>query len=546
MAVEVEVTGGGRYAGAKSAIGTYSVSEESTPIVASDSSGGVGQITFSAVDDPSRLGSVLLLDSELTLSDGERGTTVGTITGVTGNDGLLNVRATSRLGQLVADKTVPGVNDDFDTVARYYLEQVGIDGDIVIDDSLMGIPVIAPGWTGDMWTKFKELLVTIGAEVSLVQDKVVIRPIRQRDAWEANNINVSWNMEQIDLAKEVEIFYYNSQEVIDGLVYPYGGWNEDVSIFSVDTGQVETVNIPVNVSLTSLQQPVVQDYVSKAYGASSVYAVVGNDNKPITAAQWTASNGKLTVAIGEDGQSIDVTMVGGVGAVSEYAPFRIAVSAGSGDHYSSLRLIGSGIGFDKQSIILPTGVDPDTIPRDVGVTVDNVFIRTKAQAYDIGTAVAGKWASPTRTISITKAEITKSGETDTNLNYKTFADFDEYAVAESLTTFGDFDAEWAGQTFGDFDNYWYELVKEDLSLQVFGNVNGSRLQWRRAKYRIRTAEITESGVSFSAEADTTFGDFDESAAGMTFADFDALYDGLTFADFDAIPLPIVEDHYDQE
>ena len=64
-------------------------------------------------------------------------------------------------------------------------------------------------------------------------------------------------------------------------------------------------------------------------------------------------------------------------------------------------------------------------------------------------------------------------------------------------------------------------------------------------YRIRSATTTASGVDYTAEADTTFGDFDDSATGMTFADFDAMYAGLTFNDFALIPLANVKPEYDR-
>lgn len=545
MAVEIEVIGNGRYAGAKSNIGEYSVLEESTPVEASDSTGGTGTITFNVIEDPSRLGSILLLNDEVKLTDGDRGDTEGKINSLSSNDGNLSVTADSRLGRLVVDKTADPVNDTFENVMYYYLGLAGITTGIAIEDSLASIPVIAQGWSGDLWTKIKELCVTVGAEISLVKGNVVLRPVRQRRALEINNISQSWTVQNTELAKEVEVVYYDSEWKTNQLVYPKGGWNQDVTVYTVDAGQTTTINIPVDVSIVSIDQPVMQTSVDRDYSATSVYSIAGNDGLPITPAQWEADGGKVSVSIGADRKSIDLTLVGAIGATTRYAPYRVAMSSGPGDYYSSLRVVGTGLHYERQSVIMPTGADEESTSRDIGVTVDNIFVKSRHQANDIALNVASKWAAPVRTISITKSTINKPGETDQSFNYATFGDFDAYAAANGIVTFGNFDTAWAGDTFRDFDDYWYSLVQDDFDFQVFGNANGARVQWRRAIYRIRSVTITASEVSYSAEADTIFSDFDESADGLTFADFDALYDDLTFADFSLIPLPISDPEYDR-
>lgn len=547
MAVEVEIVGNGQFAGAKANITEYTVSEESTPVEASDSSGGTGQITFGAVDDPTRFGSVLLLNDTVKLTDGDRGNIEGKINSLTSNDRVLTIVADSLLGRLVVDKKAEPVHGTFGDAITYYLSLGGITDNIAIDTSLVPLPVVAQGWDGDLWTKIKELLVTVGAEITLVRGNILVRPVRERRAMEINNVSEAWTVANVDLAKEVEINYYNSEWKTNQLVYPAGGWNEDVSVYTVDAGQVLKVNIPVDVSVTSVQQPTVQSSVSKAHSSSSVYAVAGNDGLPIVPAQWTARGGKLTVAIGEDGKSLDVTIVGASGDLIRYAPFRIAMSAGPSDYYSSLRIVGDGLHYTQQTLTVPTGVDDAFTSRDVGVTVDNIFVKDINQAWDVALGVTSKWSTPQRILNISKADINRPGETQQTYDYATFEDFDDYAVAEGLTTFALFDAEWAGQTFGGFDDYWYDLVADSFDFQVFGNANGARVQYRRAMYRIRSVSITPDGVSYMAEADTTFNDFDESAdmtPGMTFGDFDTSYDGLTFNDFALIPLPNVLPEYE--
>lgn len=80
---------------------------------------------------------------------------------------------------------------------------------------------------------------------------------------------------------------------------------------------------------------------------------------------------------------------------------------------------------------------------------------------------------------------------------------------------------------------------------AFGNVVGARLPWRRSMYRVKSVTITPTSVDYTAESDTTFGDFEASATGMTFAQFETSYSGMTFEDFSLAPLPKVESEYDR-
>jgi hypothetical protein len=493
---------------------------------------------------------VLLLNDTVKLTDGDRGNTEGKINAITSNDRVMSITADSRLGRLVIDTRADPVNDTFSNVLYYYLGLGGITTEIAVDTSLSSIPILAQGWEGDLWTKIKELLVTVGAEIALVRGTVQVRPVRERRALEINNVSESWSVQNIDLAQQVEIYYYNSEYKTNKMVYPQDGWNEDVPVYTVDAGKTLEVNIPVDISLVSLVQPTMFTSMPRYYtGPSSGYTVAGNDGLPIPVAMWTNNGGRLTVEIGEDGKSIDLTVVGATGDAARYAPYRIAVSAGPSDYYSSLRIQGTGLFYKQESIIVPTGVDEASTSRDVGVTVDNIFVKDIRQAWDVALDVTGKWSAPTRTINISKADINRPGETQQSFDYALFADFDQYADDESLLTFGDFDAEWPSpDTFGDFDQFWYDKVADTFEFQVFGNAVGARVQFRRAIYRIRSTTIAPDGVSYMAEADTTFEDFDESAGmnpGMDFADFDVLYDGLSFSDFALIPLPYVDDEYDR-
>jgi len=86
-------------------------------------------------------------------------------------------------------------------------------------------------------------------------------------------------------------------------------------------------------------------------------------------------------------------------------------------------------------------------------------------------------------------------------------------------TFADFDTEWAGKTFQDFNDYFYAQVADDFVNQAFGNAAGARVKNGYAYYRVRSATINPQVISYTAERDTIFSDFNDVWAGKTFADF---------------------------
>ena len=707
MAVTLKVTGNGHFAGAETNLSGYSVQEDATPTVGGDNSGGVGQIDFTVIEDKGPEGTILLLNDTVELTDDSNGRTNGDVSSVSVNDGVASISAISRLGRLVATRTVQPYTGTLTGAFTYYFSLAGITSGFSFDSALTpatrtnliknpsgrrtltgysalngtmgqdigldtyvvsagsfvagnvgvliqgftigtdllpnttytvsgsvyqsnpsstskffltgsvtanspgvtgwgttsltfttpasgsinlwvlnGANVVAGdvvafrdlllevgstagtyfdgsypvkgftgyswtgatdnstsvqgpkqvsyvGFTGDVWDWLKQICVAQQIEISLVSSNIVVRPIRGREAEVHKNSSVSWSVANGDIARAVRVWQYNSYRQVNGLVYPAGGWNSDVAVYQVDANEVLTVNIPVNVSIESLQQPSVVSYVDRAYtGPSSVYAVAGNDGLPVPPAQWTAQGGSLTVAIGEDTRSIDVTITGASDPVGTYAPYRIAMSAGPSNYYSSLRLIGTGVFFSKQSYDFTTGVPNDKTATEIGVEIDSPAINTIQEAYTIGIGAAQRWAGADQGISVSATVINRKGDKGT-YNYPTFAQFDtDYAGK----TFAQFDTTWTGKTFADFNNAYYASVADTFENQAFGNVAGARVKHRQAYYRIRNATTTEAGIQYSAERDTTFADFDAVWTGKTFADFDTRFTGKTFADFGVIPL----------
>lgn len=551
MAVEVRITGTGSYAGTQSELSDYSYSEEATPINPADTGGGVGQFSFSAVENPSgRDGSVLLMGDTVQLSDGANGTTTGIVSSVDSADGVASVTSDSRLIKLMATRTMRPLTGSVTNAIKAYLSLAGITTNIVIDKSYDSVQVVTPGWTGIIWDNLKQLVMAHRGEISLVSNNIVVRPIRGRIAENKRNISENWSVAKGQLARTVEVNYYNNRYVYSGLMYPNNvGWNSDVQVYQVDAGATLNVNVPISASLVSVIQPVCLSFVAKNNNGS-VYSVIGADGLPIPPTQWLENGGRVTVYVGEDTKSLDIEIVG---ARTTQGPYRIAVASSASDTYSSLRILGTGTFFDQRTETLLTGVDDDDTAQIIGVTVDSPHISTIEQAYTLGINTAAQYGGAEQTLSISTVGINRAGETGSTA-YVTYDQFqsgvDDQATVWNGKTYDDFQAEWSGKTYNQFNQYYQALVLDDFENQAFGNVAGSRVQYRDAIYRINSATISPGEVSYQARRDTTYDDFQKQwtltpyelvgpnakTTPYTYADFDRIMSGRTYNSFATTPL----------
>lgn len=505
---------------------TFSVSEDSTPIDPSDSTGAVGQFTFGIDED---VNTKLLLEATVNLSDQSQGVTSGMVRGISSNNGDVTVTADSRLALLATKRQAQPFTGTLENAFLYYLGLVGITSGIVVDSTIASRAVIYRGWNEDVWTQLKKLCTAEQVEISLASDNVILRPLRGRVAETYRAGDRTWAMDTSQMARSVEIYYYQNQYRTSSLAYPEGGWNAEVPIFNVNAGETTTYDIPLTSSLSSITQPVPQLSVSPTYSASSVYAVSGVDGLPIPVAQWVDGGGSLTVAINEDTRSLTVTIVGA--KETQYSPYSIALSDGE-NKYSTLRLVGTGVFTNAIKLTGKTSVDPAKVSEEIGATVENEFIRTAQQAYEAMAWMKKRYAGPQYTLNVTGGGINRIGDSG-SYAYPTIEEFDAHHVGDTIASFN---TEYSGDTIAQFNDYWNGTVADDFANQAFGNVSGAREKFDNAWFRIRTATITPEGVSYTAEDDTTIGDFNAEWSGTTIADFNTRWAGLTMKDFNANPL----------
>ncbi|MDR6907463.1 hypothetical protein J2X63_003171 [Agromyces sp. 3263] len=451
------------------------VSEDATPLDPSDNFGGVGAVAFTI---PENAGSKSLLNADVTVTDAARGTTQGVVKALAGENGSVKVDALTRLSALVADRTALPHVGTLESLLLYYFGLCGITDGIVIDETVGAVEVVVPGWYGDVWQQLKKLTAAYQFEIIPVGTDIAARPPRTITADRVKESAFSWALDESQLAQTVEAWYYPAEEITDALVVG----NELSPVANLDAGEVFEFDIQLDASLSSVVQPVPATSVGFGESSASVYSVLDQFDNPVPADAWTAGGGSVTVEIGEDTRTLHVTVVGSQNRF--LAPYRLAGKAISGAEYSTLRVIGTGVSFERKKYVLPASTD-DRATDIVGAEVDNEFLSSWGHAHLVLLHSARRHGGVTRRIS---------------------------------------------------GSAWHVLSAADFSGQAYGNVAGARIFEDFNVYRIRSATITPSSVSYEAEVDTTIADTNAVNEGFTIAEWNAFWAGRPISEFNLRPL----------
>lgn len=530
---------------------SFSVQEAATPLAAGDSSGSVGTITFNIPKpDPNifpeydlvKFGARILKGREVRLIDTRKGFTLGKVVSTGRNDSAADFSFTcnSRLGSLnvygiQAQPYIGSLRGMF----QYYLSLAGITADLFVDDSIASRPVVIPGWNGELWYYLKQLAAAQECDISLVSGVILLRPIRTRTAERGRDVERSAPAGGGTLAQSVEVYQYNNRAITNELVYPEGGWTEDVSTINVNAGEFTEEILELSASVSSIQQPVMQTFVSRDHRSSSVFTVVGDDGLPIQPAAWTQFGGSLKVSINEDTKSLTVAIQAPSGLPNkdgeEIGVYGISLSSdGSTGRYSTLRIVGSGVAFDKQKIRIPTGVSASETATDVGVTIDNPFLSTLQDVYRAGSWAARSFSGLSQTLTGSVTAINQLGDTGD----ATYPPYSKDQSNHAGRTYQQVQTFYAGQTYGFIQDALFASVRDEFENQVFGNVNGARV-WDESShrwYRVREGTLNPDLISFSADDDLIHRDQTDLNDGITYADAAYFYSGRTYQDADFMGL----------
>lgn len=518
---------------------TYQVQESSTPLAGGDSSGGIGTIE---ADLPALPFSPIGLNAEepLEMIDTALGSTLGTVREVNQSRGAsgtpFSVMASNRLGEFNIEAQVQPFVGRLEDAFRYYCSLANIDTGILVDAALADLPVNFIGWNGNLWNHMKMMATAISADLNLISNNVVLRPVRLFDAVRRRNVASAPSITSTELARKQEVIWYPTRNVERGLVYPSGGYRSDITPLSVAAGETAEItlddNKDVHASIFEIEQPVAQSFVAMNYDSSSVYSVVGDDGLPIPPQQWADFGGSLSVRIREDTRALVVTIVGATGLYQANGEpmktFRIGISSGSSssDTYSTLRIVGRFIETRPESLILPTGVEDYRTGQEFAPTIDNPFLNTLEAAYSAGIRGARRYAGRRMTLTASVVALNRRGDRGT-------ANYPPYSYAQNLWggfTYGGVKALNAGLTYGDIQQRFYEAVQDNFENQVFGNAPGARVwdQDTGRYYRIRQASTTWGGMEIEADDDLTNGDMQSFFQGQTYGQVAQYFAGQSY------------------
>lgn len=468
----------------------YSITEDATTIDPSNYNGGAGQITVQTQDIvASNIRE--FYTAFLMLDDTTLGSVQGTVRGMSNNSGSLTLTADSIVGLLNVDKLVEPQTGTLSQAFSYYLGLVDLAGSLDVDSSIAARQVYYRGWDGNVWDNLKRILLSERIELSFVDGSIVVRPLRTQEIDASHFTQTGWEMNSQQVASKVRVHYYSNTLLNQGEVYPVppdeimpqdreeSGPAPEPTVYNVDAGERLVFTVDMKASLTQVNQPQVVDFVeNRSYaGTNGVYAVAGNDGKPIKASQWTAQGGRLSVRLLNPNQ-IEVTII--APAVSTYAPYRIAMTAGASSYYNSLHITGRGVFFTDRYVDLVTGATANTTAEEIGAEIENPFISTLSQAYSVGQFAAATYAT-TQTISGSGRRLV-----DTNV--------------------------------------------------AFGNVAGGRILVDNAYYRVDSATHGPDQTSLNGSLDTLIKDVNARFDGMTMGEFSEIWMGRPMLDVTMAPL----------
>lgn len=536
----------------------YSVSESSTPLSAGDASGGTGSLTITfPTPDPYversgtsptgwdrvlQYGPDILIGGSVSVTDSRKGYTVGTVVGVTASyDGAsLTVICRGRLQALdVYNVQSEPFIGTLEGAFRYYCGLARISSGILVDTALAARNVVFPGWNGELWYNLKRMAAVLEAEVALVSGIIVLRPIRRNVIIAGRDITRGRAVETGQLAEAVEAYQYNNRAITNQLVYPPGGWTAEVEVLNVNAGETSEYTLELSSSLSSFQVPTMQTFVAQNHSASSVYTIVANDNLPVTPAMWTAQGGKVEISRDPSTTRLNVKLTGPSRPIplatgGEASSFSLALSSGDSSRYSTLRIVGTGVRFDKQKVLIRTGATAAQTANEIGVTLDNPFMSTLSDVMRAGSRAAKTFAGAIPTLTGSVASVNARGDsgTETVANYLTV----QAVRAENL--YSTVQTSQGSKTYQQETDQWNAGNTDSFDNQVFGNVTGARVWDEKSRrwYRIREATITPGDISFSADDDLTYGDAQVVYSSRTYAEMQTARTGLTYQQVDLIGL----------
>jgi len=510
MGVEI-INGSGNGGVFEDTIMGWSYSEEVTSLEPGNIKGATGQVSFRAGElTADKVGnthpnSKLMINNAISIHDDDYGIVDVKVKTISTNAGVASVTGDTLQWRLNTVKTampVPNVNQTDVTKSvpanllgaiNYYCGLVGIVPtiDSALSAELEAVTVNFIGWKGNVWEYLKMLCaacsssatVTSPFEMFVGEDGLAFRKaLTTASGLDEFKSEHSVTVSSGNPAKQVDIYRYKTsygqKNVFEQSNYDESGENPGKFLASitdsmqVEAGETVTKRVKINATLETVNQPVcvstiTRDFPKPYEGSTGEYVIFGSDDYAILPGQWNMYGGKVTVALTDVPDEIEITVtappvdslekaLGGTG----YAPYRVGIETAGGEDYPAFWITGIGVFFEKRKHTILTGAPDEYAPSDNATTIDNPFIIGLGQVYSRGVAAAQAICGPVVTASSTLATANAFGQTigrteliESNKFRIESAAYSESSVtieASACATIAEFNAKWSGKTFTDF------------------------------------------------------------------------------------------------
>lgn len=486
----------------------FSYSEDVTSLEPSSIDGGLQQVSASIIGTTSgtHTDSRLLINNDMILSDTELGDLHFRVKKVSKNMDMINLSGDTLSSRLNVEKQAGphgGAGANLFTAITYYCGLVGvtpiIDSEFALE--LEAVDVNFIGWKGIVWEKLKELCAAVSASttdnvgIEMVvegEDLKFRKALQQTVDLSAMNSDLSFEVDAFDAAKSIEIYNYNTSYGSDKVIYDQGYFDESVEekdrfqnslsdSMQVNAGEVVRKRFKVNASLESVNQPVPVTQITRTWpgpyeGATGEYVIVGVDDIPVEPTQWEGLGGSLKInLVDEKGEplapdEIEVVITApsvpnlphaANPAEAGFSPYKIGLESSGEADYPAFWITGNGVFFEKTLETYGTGAPDEYTAKDVGVTIDNIFITKSSDSSSRGVAAAQVACGPRINMNQTVASGVSFGSSIGSLqsvdsNIYRISSISFGAGPSSLTSvpmarISDFNTAWSGSSFAQFD-----------------------------------------------------------------------------------------------
>lgn len=479
---------------------SFSYSEDVTSLEPSNLTGGVGQVSITAVAvHDEKVGnthpaSKFLINNQMVLTDDNLGTISFNVKEVSISDEVVSASGLTIHERLNVTRTAAphgGSGATLWTAIVYYCSLVDVVPSIssALQATLDAIDVNFIGWQGNVWEHLKMLCAgvtiadddNVGLEMYIDDDTLTFRQaLTTNVVADENIVNASLSINSADSSQSFDVIRYITEYKTNGIVkeedrQELTGKTQAVTIsdsMQVDAGETLIKRFKIDASLESVNQPTAVSAISTlpyTDGGYGEYVIVGNDDLPVLPSQWESEGGSLTVALTENPNEIEITIVAPPApsltladdpAELTYAPYKVGVESSGGTEYPALYITGTGVFFETKTKTFLTGASNDYTADEKSAEVDNPFITKDIDQASRGLAAAQANCGPDIQLSMTLADgLQFGGSIGSVITYGTnkyritsisFSDDVPSITAKGCASFSDFEDIWSGLDFNDF------------------------------------------------------------------------------------------------